>query len=86
MVNKNNCAVNKVSLPRDWIHSSMLHQNVRYNCLCLRSGKLCLHKETTDLLDWRLWQPILTTRVKVLVQCSFYGEKKRSSEIIHKIT
>ena len=54
MVNKLKILANKLLLPsivRN--HVSVLHQNesVRYNCLCLCSGKLCLDKETTDLLD-----------------------------------
>lgn len=58
MVNKLKILANKLLLPvlpSDWNHVSVLHQNesVRYNCLCLCSGKLCLDKETTDLLDWR---------------------------------
>lgn len=56
MVNKLKILANKLLLPsivRNRV--SVLHQNesVRYNCLCLCSGKLCLDKETTDLLDWR---------------------------------
>lgn len=58
MVNKLKILANKLLLPvlpSHWNHVSVLHQNesVRYNCLCLCSGKLCLDKETTDLLDWR---------------------------------
>ena len=55
MVNKLKILANKLLLPSNWNHVSVLHQNesVRYNCLCLCSGKLCLDKETTDLLDWR---------------------------------
>ena len=55
MVNKLKILANKLLLPSDWNHVFVLLQNesVRYNCLCLCSGKLCLDKETTDLLDWR---------------------------------